>query len=373
MSIPLVNLKRMHENLKDDITQAVSEVYDRGDFILGKEVSEFEEKFAEYLGCKHVIGVSSGLDALKISLAAIGVGEKSNVIVPNNTFIATAFAVSSLGANIVLADCDETFNMNPSLANKICDEMPIDAIIPVHMTGQAFDYGRLSGAIRRNISIIEDACQAHGAKHGDSMCGTIGNAGCFSFYPGKNLGGIGDAGAISTNRDDIAAFARQYRHYGQDKKYSHCIKGGNCRMDTVQAAVLLQKLKHLDTWNKKRRSVAKLYDEMIGYADLPVELPERIVGCEHVFHLYMLRVEDLETRDALLAYLNENEVGAGIHYPITVSDSLAYGVDYSNGDCPVSRDIANRIISLPCCPFIGESEQLTVVEHIIDFYNRREQ
>jgi len=364
VTIPLVNLHRQHEHLRHEMNDAINRVIDRGDFILGTEVQAFEEEFAAFCEAKHCIGVGSGLDALTIALKGLGIKAGDEVIIPANTFVATALAVQHSGATPVLVDHDPAgYNLDPQLAEKAVNERT-KAIVPVHLYGQPADMDEVNAiAKRHNLAVIEDACQAHGARYKGRRCGGLASAAAFSFYPGKNLGALGDAGAVVTNDDDLAHWIRSARNYGSTTKYHHVIRGFNSRLDNIQAAVLRVKLPLLDEWNARRRYLAGSYRELLAPANvgLPVELPDR----DHVYHLFVIRVRD---RDALLKRLNERGIGAGIHYPQPIHRQVAFGRGCSiPGLLPRTEACCDEILSLPLCPFITEDEVATVAGEVIDW------
>ena len=364
VDIPLVNLTRQHETLREKIHSAIDRVIDRGDFVLGREVAAFEEEFAAYCEAKHCIGVGSGLDALTIALKGLGVGSGDEVIVPANTFVATALAVQHTGAVPVLVDHDPvSYGIEPRLIEAAVTERT-KAIIPVHLYGQPVDMDEINDiADRHDLAVLEDACQAHGARYKGRRSGGLGTAAAFSFYPGKNLGAVGDAGAIVTNDDQLAKWIRSARNYGSTVKYQHSVRGFNSRLDSIQAAVLRVKLRHLDDWNAARHHRAGRYRELLSGLGLglPVELPDR----DHVYHLFVIRVTG---RDALLAHLNDGGIGAGIHYPKPIHRQVAFG-----RGCGVAAPLTNtelccdEILSLPICPFITEDEVETVANEVRDW------
>ena len=393
MNVPLVNLKRMHEELKDEIMDAIEGVYDKCNFILGDEVEKFENEFAEYVGCKHAIGVSSGLDALRIAMKAVGVKSGDKVVMQNNTFIATALAALDVGAELILIDCKTDCQaVDPSYDLKRSEAK---FFVPVHMTGASFDFDCIDKSLS-DIRIVEDACQSHGCKYKGKRVGSIGDIACFSFYPGKNLGSVGDAGMITTNNKALADFCRCYRHYGQDGKYNHVIAGGNNRMDTIAAAALRVKLKYLDSWNERRMSIAMRYDQELfsisrkGFylRTLPEDFNSTHVS--HLYQVYVCRVGGMyssfnvcqrktsEWRNEIVLALNSAGIGAGIHYPNTVYDSLyndervnmATNEFYSKSKdeledcCSTSKKLASGNISLPCCPYMTDEEQDYVIDKV---------
>lgn len=365
--IPLVDVNREHKFLEEEIKQALSRVVGKGDFILGEDVSLFEKEFSCYCETKFAVGVSSGTEALCLSLKALGIGKGDKVITAANTFIATALAVTFVGAAPVLIDADPlTYNIDPDKIRKfLCSRHSKNtrAIIPVHLYGHPADMKAiLKIAQEYNLKIVEDACQAHGAYYESKRVGGFGAAGCFSFYPAKNLGALGDAGIVVTNKKSIARKICMFRNYGQIKKYHHLIKGSNNRLDTIQAAVLRVKLKYLDKNNQMRRSHAQLYSELLkdsGYI-LPVEKSD----CAHVYHLYVVRVRK---RRQLQDYLSQQGISTGIHYPIPIHLSKAYvSLGYKRGDFPITEELSAQIVSLPMFPYLKREE----IEQIADCLRR---
>ncbi len=357
MAIPLINLKRQHEALRHEIDTAISEVISRGDFILGEAVHTFEQQFAQYCETKHCIGVSSGLDAITLTLKGLGIGQGDEVITQANTFIATALGIYHAGATPVLVDHDpHTYNLDPTqLVSAITSKTK--AIMPVHLYGQPAQMDSIRAiADEHGLLVIEDAAQAHGARFDGKRCGSLGRAACFSFYPGKNLGAFGDGGAIVTDDDELADWLRTARNYGAKSKYENIIPGYNNRLDTIQAAILRVKLQHLDTWNKARHQFAARYLDLLKDSD--VVLPTTLENVEHVYHLFVVRCGN---RDEVLEALKDEDIFAGVHYPqpIHTQEALRH-------NCIVPRQLANtasfcdELLSLPICPFITGREIDTV-------------
>lgn len=341
--IPLVDLKAQMTPLRAEIEAAVGAVLDRCDFILGADVSAFEAEFAQFCECEHAIGCASGTDALHLAVRALGIGPGDEVIMPAMTFAATALGISMAGAKPVLVDVDpDTALIDPvQVARAITPATK--AILPVHLFGQCADMAALAGiAEEHGLVIIEDAAQAQGATFAGRRAGSLGDVGCFSFYPGKNLGAYGDAGIITTNNAELAEGLRLLRNWGSLKKYHHDEVGLNSRLDTVQAAILRVKLRHLEDWNDARRRHAAGYQEALAGLN-GVTLTRYDDGA--IYHLFVVRVED---RDTVLAALNEAGIGAGIHYPFAVHELGAYkNLGHATGDFPVSEDWARRCLSLP--------------------------
>jgi dTDP-4-amino-4,6-dideoxygalactose transaminase len=352
VTIPLVDLHAQYQTLQVEIDAAMLGVVHRGDFILGAAVKEFEEAFARFIGTRHCVGVASGTDALFLSLRALGIGAGDKVLVPANTFIATALAVSYAGATPVLCDVDPiSCTMDVAAARK---NLParLKAIMPVHLYGQPANIEAvLDLAQAKELMVIEDAAQAHGAVHKKGRCGTFGRAAGFSFYPGKNLGAYGDGGAVCTDDDALADQLRLLRNWGSTVKYVHPIQGFNSRLDTIQAAVLAVKLRHLPRWNEQRRQVAAWYGEALTPLADQIELPQEAPWTtEHVYHLYVIRLRHND-RDTVLKRLRAAGVEAGIHYPTPIHRQEAYAeLKLGEGSFPVTEDLARRILSLPLYP-----------------------
>lgn len=364
--VPFVDLSCQHTPLQAEITEALTSVITRGQFILGDEVDSFEAEFARYVGTRHAIGVSSGLDALRLSLAALEIGPDDEVILPANTFIATALAVSSLGATPILVDVEkDTRTIDVGLMERAFGPRT-RAVIPVHLYAQPCDMDDLLGIARhRGVQVVEDSCQAHGTSYKGKRCGSLGDLGCFSFYPAKNLGALGDGGMVVTDNPALAEKARILRNYGQRRKYEHTVRGFNCRLDALQAAVLSVKLRYLDTWNAHRAQIADLYTRSLsGIPGLtvPVIRPE----CTHVFHLYVIQTS---RRDHLRDYLATRGVQTGIHYPIPIHLQQAYaGLGYTRGDFPVTELLADTVLSLPIYPGLTMEQASYVIEAIQEVF-----
>jgi dTDP-4-amino-4,6-dideoxygalactose transaminase len=355
-SVPFVDLKAQFRSLRAEIVPRVTQVMEDATFVLGPDVSRFEANFASYLGIAHCVGVESGTAALQFALEAVGVGPGDDVIVPANTYIASALAVSAIGARPVLVDIDETYFMDPSLLEAAMTPRT-KAIMPVHLYGQVMPMDSIVAFARaRGLFIVEDACQAHGARWKGRRAGTFGDVGCFSFYPGKNLGAYGDGGAIVTGDAAIADRLRLMRDFGQRKKYEHLIKGGNCRLDSIQAAVLDVKLKHLDAWNEARRRHADAYDARLS--EIGITTPLRLADEGHAYHLYVIEVEQ---RDRVAEALRERGIQTGIHYPIPLHLQPAYSeLELGRGAFPRTERSAERVLSLPMFPELTH-EQIDLV------------
>jgi dTDP-3-amino-3,4,6-trideoxy-alpha-D-glucose transaminase len=366
-TIPFVDLRAQYRSVAAELHSAVEEVLSNCNFILGRQVREFEEEFADFAGVCHAIGVSSGLDALRLALMALDIGSGDEVILPANTYIATALAVSAVGARPVLVDCDaSTYNMDPAQVEPAITSRT-KAIIPVHLAGQPTDMATvLEISERRHLEVIEDAAQAHGATYRGRSCGSMGAAGCFSFYPGKNLGAAGDGGLVVTNDERLAQRLRTLRNYGETKKYEHVEKGLNARLDTLQAAILRVKLRHLPDWNRKRAAHAERYRSLLsGLAG--VGFQSLVPGSTHIYHLFIVETPH---RDALKQYLEERGIQTGIHYPRPIHLQSAYAdLGYKKGDFPNAEALAQRILSLPMFPELTEDQIEYVCEQIRSFTN----
>jgi len=312
--VAFVDLKAQYRSIKDEIEARVGEVLRRCDFILGSAVAEFEEAFAAYCDAKHCVGVASGLDALALALRGLGVGAGDEVIVPANTFIATALSVMQTGAVPVLVEYDpDSFNIDPELVRRAITAKT-RALVPVHLYGRPADMDPILAIAREHeLLVVEDAAQAHGARYHGRRVGSFGDAAAFSFYPGKNLGAYGDGGAVVTSNDDLAREIRAMRNYGSTVKYHHDVVGVNSRLDSIQAAVLNVKLPYLDLWNQLRRASAALYQQWLW--DLPITLPLTPSDAEHVFHLFVVLLDE---REMLQAELSKVGVQTGIHYPVPI-------------------------------------------------------
>lgn len=360
MNIKFVDLGRQYASIKPEIDAAIAATLARTDFILGDDVARFEEEFADYCQAAHAVGVDNGAAALELGLRALDIGPGDEVLVPANSFIASASAVSLTGAVPVFVDVDpDTYTIDPRQI-EACITDRTRAIMPVHLYGQPADMDAILEIARRlGLYVIEDACQAHGARYKGRRVGAIGHVGAFSFYPGKNLGAYGDGGALVTNDAVIADTVRVLRNCGQREKYRHVLIGGNHRLDTIQAAVLRAKLRHLDTWNNLRRQWAAAYTEILsGAAATPVTAPY----AEHVFHLYVVQADE---RDNLQASLSKEGIGTGIHYPIPIHLQPAYAsLGYKQGDFPVTERAAVRSLSLPMFAELSSEEIQFVADRI---------
>jgi dTDP-4-amino-4,6-dideoxygalactose transaminase len=361
MPIPFVDLKSQYLSIKQEVDAAIQRVLDNTSFILGREVEAFESAFADYVGARFCVGVSNGTAAVQLAVTACGIGPGDEVIVPANTFFATAEGVSTAGATPVFVDADpRSYTIDVSkIEAAITDRTR--AIMPVHLYGQSADMDPiLAIAERHELVVIEDAAQAHGSQYKGKPVGALGRAGCFSFYPGKNLGAYGEGGAVVTNDEGVARHLRLLRDHGSERKYHHEIIGYNFRLEGIQGAVLGVKLKHLDRWNDLRREHAARYDELLSQTGLT--LPREMEYARHVYHLYVIQTDE---RDALQASLNEAEIQTGIHYPIPIHLQPAYAfLGHKVGDFPESESQARRVLSLPMFPGLKDSQIEEVVAAI---------
>lgn len=364
--VKFLDLGKHHAPLRAAIDAAVREVIDTSAFILGKHVGEFEQAFAGYCGTKHSIGVASGTDALHLILRGLGIGPGDEVIVPANTFIATALAVEFAGATVRLVDVEtETYNIDPRKIEAAITAKT-KAIIPVHLCGRMADMGAIATIAKTHkLHLIEDACQAHGARQGGKRAGSFGIAAAFSFYPGKNIGAFGDGGAITTDDDALAEKIRKLRNYGQKIKHHHEFVGFNSRLDTLQAAVLKIKLPHLDAANALRAQHAASYRKLLE--GTRVRVPAEAPPDAHVYHLFMIRHPQ---RDALAAFLKERGIESAVHYPFPIHRTPAFAhLGKGPGSYPVAEQLCAEILSLPIYPELTAAEIARVAAAIAEFSN----
>ena len=363
--VPYMDLSAQYAPINDEVNRAVRAVFERNAFCGGAFVERFEEAFAAYCGVKHAIGVGSGTDALWFALLAAGVGPGDEVITVPNSFIATAEAVSFCGATPVFVDVDpDTLTMDPSLVEAAISPHT-RAIVPVHLFGQTAEMDGIDRIARRyGLAVIEDAAQAHGAEYRGRRAGSLGLAGCFSFYPGKNLGAPGEAGAVTTNDDDLAARVRMLRDHGQAQKHDHRLIGFNGRMDGIHGAVLDVKLRHLDSWNDARRERAYIYHELLSRVP-GITLPEQADYARHVYHVYAIRCD---RRDDLMTFLQQRGIGCGVHYPVPIHLQPAYrGLGQRGGDFPHAEAAARRMVSLPMYPELTRADLCRVAECVAEW------
>lgn len=366
MKIPFVSFKPLESELDTELRAAFERVYSSSWYIEGKEDAAFEKSFAEFCGVNYCVGCGNGLDALMLALKAMGIGEGDEVIVPSNTYIATALAVTYVGARPVFVEPRiETFNIDPDkIESAITDKTKV--IMPVHLYGQACDMDAIMDiAGRHNLKVVEDCAQAHGATYKGQRVGSFGDAAGFSFYPGKNLGALGDAGAVVTNNEALAKKIRALGNYGSDYKYHHIYKGNNSRLDELQAAFLSAKLHHMDRINEERRRIANRYLNEIHNSKIVLPVVEK--DMVPVWHIFGIRCAE---RDELEKYLNDNGIGTNKHYPISMHLQECYkDLGYKEGDFPIAEEISKTELSLPM--YYGMTdEQVNYVIHSINVFGR---
>jgi dTDP-4-amino-4,6-dideoxygalactose transaminase len=364
MKIPFVDLQMMHQPHHDAMMAAIEEVVRKGNFVLGNQVEEFEQAFAAYSETKYAVGVDNGLSALKLALTAYGIGAGDEVIVPANTFIASAAAVTFAGAVPVLVEPEpNTYNIDPNRIEEAITERT-RAIMPVHLYGMPARMDAIMEiANRHNLIVIEDASQAHGARYNGQRVGSIGHIAGFSLYPAKNLGAFGDAGIITTNDESVVQKLRALRNCGQVAKYEHVYEPHNHRMDTLHAAILKIKLNALDEWNEQRRQAAQWYAEDL--TDALVITPRIIEGAEPVWHVYVIQTDN---RDGLQAYLNAHNIATGIHYPIPIHQSQFYQTaPFKAGALPITERESQRILSLPMYPGLTREQVAYIADAVQSF------
>ena len=375
VGVPFVDLNIQHQSLQGRIKQAISQVIERGDFILGQAVTEFEVAFAEACGVKYAVGVSSGTNAIALGLQACGIGKGDEVIVPTNTFIASVIGVIQAGAIPILVDCQpDTASIDLESAASVITANT-KAIIPVHLYGQMVSPKQLLDfAQTYNLIIFEDAAQAHLAHREDYRAGAVGTAAGFSFYPSKNLGAMGNGGIVTTNSEVIAKKLRSMRNYGASRKYIHVELGTNSRLDTLQAAILKIKLPHLSSWNAQRNQAAKLYDRYLKpLSDRGILPVENHSGEGHIYHLYVLRLGNLygDRREVISQKLAAKGIQTGIHYPIPCHLQPAYQyLGYRPGDLPHAETLSKQILSLPIYPGITNNQIEFICQELISIVDR---
>lgn len=374
MNVPLLDLKAQYQTIRKEIREAIDEVLESQQFILGEKVQKLEETIAAYCDSKFAVGVASGTDALLLSLMALNVGYGDHVITTPYTFFATAGSISRLGAKPVFVDIDpETYNLSPEKLSaclaSLTPKEKIKALIPVHLYGQCADMDPI-GAIaqKHGIPVIEDAAQAIGAQYHGRQAGSMGDLGCFSFFPSKNLGGFGDGGMVSTDNEELAEKIRILRVHGSKPKYCHKVIGCNSRLDALQAAVLLVKIKYLDEWTAQRRRNANYYNEKFLEYGLTtfIELPKVQEGNYHIYNQFVIRVQK---RDELLQFLSQQGIGTEIYYPIPLHLQECYQhLGHKPGDFPESEKAAHETLALPIYPELTTAQQEYVVKKIREFY-----
>ncbi len=363
MKVPFADVAAMHEEIRDELDQAYKRVVDSAWFIQGNECKAFEQEYAEYVGTKYCVGVGTGLDAIFLILRALGIGPGDKVIVPSNTFIATALAVSYTGAVPVLVEPDlDTYNISPEKIEEKIDSNT-KAIIPVHLQGRPADMDEVQKiADKYKLYVIEDAAQSHGSHYKGRMTGNLSDAAAFSFYPGKNLGALGDGGCITTNNKDIADKVRALGNYGSDYKYHHVYRGTNSRLDEMQASFLRVKLKYLDKWNRERRRIASRYLNEIN--NPLIALPFKSDGIfEHIYHVFVIRCRE---RDRLEKWLNKRGIGTVKHYPVPIHKQEAYN-EMNAMHFPVAEEISSTVISIPMYYGISDDQIQFVIDTINEF------
>jgi len=356
--------------LKTEIDAAIQAVMQGSSYVLGPVVENFEQRFSDYIGTAHGVGVNSGSDALHLALRGLGIGPGAEVITVSHTAVATVAAIEMAGAVPVLVDVEPDWRTIDPAAVEAQLGPATRAVVAVHLYGHPASLGPLRELCsRRGLLLIEDCAQAHGARCGDQRVGSVGNAGIFSFYPTKNLGGIGDGGMLVTQDDELAQRVRRLRQYGWDTPQQSLVPGWNTRLDTLQAAVLAVKLPHLDAMNDARRRLAAHYGEQLR--DLPLRLPAEQPGCQVVYHLYVVEAPDGSTREALRAHLLAAGIAAGIHYPTPVHRQPAYAGRLRCGPLPVTERLAATVLSLPLYPELGLPDQDRVINGIRAFFRTR--
>ncbi|HEX6676030.1 MAG TPA: DegT/DnrJ/EryC1/StrS family aminotransferase [Actinomycetes bacterium] len=367
--VPFVDMAAQQRSIAAELSTAMEDVLLSSKFILGPQVTEFERAFAEFIGVRYAVGTSSGLDALRLALMALDVGPGDQVILPANTYIATALAVSAVGARPVLVDCDpRTYQLDVDQVGRAVTTRT-RAIVPVHLTGQAADLDPVLDLAQANgLHVVEDAAQAHGAKYKGRSCGKLGTVGCFSFYPSKNLGACGDGGIVTTADGDLAERVGRLRNYGERAKYQHVEKGLNARLDTMQAAVLLVKLRHLPRWNEARARHAETYRRLLaGIGDLVFQ--EHAPFSNHVYHLFVVETAE---RDALRAHLAAAGIQTGVHYPVPIHLQPAYrDLGHKQGDFPQAERLAGRMLSLPMYPELRPAQIALVADEVRRYFGSR--
>lgn len=364
LQVPFLDVRAAYRELQEAIDASVRRIFENGHYVLGEEITHFEREFAAYVGAQHCVGIGSGLDALHLALRAMGIGAGDEVIVPANTYIATWLAISHAGATIVPVDPDErTYNMTPDRVEEAITSKT-KAILPVNLYGQPAPLAHLNKlAEEKGLLLLQDASQAHGARSGESPLGAIGTAAAWSFYPTKNLGALGDAGAVTTNDKELAERLRCLRNYGATTKYENVERGWNSRLDPVQAAILRVKLKTLDDWNERRKNLAELY--LTGLAHTELRLPQPTLGTTPAWHLFVVRTSK---RDALLKHLGARGIGTGLHYPTPPHLQPAYrDLGFAPGNFPITEALAAEVLSLPMGPHLLSADAERVVDSVQEY------
>ncbi|OGG14321.1 hypothetical protein A2773_03410 [Candidatus Gottesmanbacteria bacterium RIFCSPHIGHO2_01_FULL_39_10] len=366
--IPFFDIKRQNENIRNELDEAIAGVIDGGVYILGPKVAKFEKEFAKYIRVKYAVGVASGTDAISLALLAMGIGDGDEVILPANAY-PSVFAISAIGAIPKLVDIDpQTYNLDPLKIEKVISKKT-KAIIPVHLYGQPADLSSIIAIGKKyKIPVIEDCAQAHGAEFLGKKVGSIGDIGCFSFYPTKNLGAFGDGGMVVTNNKEIYEKVKLYRMYGEKERYKSILSGRNSRLDELQAAILLAKLKYLDKWNKRRKEISKKYNFQFSIFNFQFRKPYESVYARHIYHLYVIRTK---RRDELKKYLEKHGIGTAIHYPVPIHlvPSFKY-LGYKKGDFPESERASEEVLSLPIYPELRDEEVDKIAGAIVKFFQK---
>ncbi len=367
MAVPLIDIKRQYMPIRSEIDRAIKDVIDHAGFILGPEVKKFEAEIASFCNVKHAIGVASGTDALLLALCACGVGPGSEVITSAFSFFASAGVISRLGAKPVFVDIDpDTYNIDPDkIESAITDHTKV--VMPIHLFGQCADMDPIVEIARKhNLRVVEDAAQAIGSRYRNRMAGSLGDTGCFSFFPTKNLGCAGDGGMIVTDDDQLADMMRILRVHGGRTDYLHEVVGYNSRLDTIQAAVLSVKLPHLSAWTEARRANAARYDE--AFAGLPIKTPAAMEWAYHIYNQYTLAVDD---REPFMQWLAEKKIGHKVYYPVPFHMQQCFAdLKYSPGDMPHSKKAASSVVSIPIFGEMTDGEQAEVIKAITGYFNR---
>lgn len=375
MQIPFLDLKAQYNSIKKEVNEAIQEVLDNTAYILGNSVKNFEKEFADAHNVKHCIGLSSGTDGNHLALWALGLKAGDEVIIPANTFIATAWGATLCGATPVFVDCDpDSYNIDPKKVEAAITSKT-KAIVAVHLYGQSADMDALNEiANSKNIHLVEDCAQSHLAEYKGRKTGGLSEAASFSFYPGKNLGAYGEAGAVCTNNDELAEYFRKLREHGQSKKYFHQTYGHNYRMEGIQGAVLGVKLKYLPQWTESRRRVAAKYRELLGNSD-KIILPKEMNYAKHVYHLFVVQVDiskdvkkNSEMRDKMQQFLHEKGIATGLHYPVPLHLQECFShLGYKEGEFPVTEKLAFTSLSLPMFPEMTDEQITYVADSIKEF------
>ena len=375
MNVPFLDLKAQYATIKEEVKPEIEWVLDNTAYVMGKPVFSFEKAFAEAHQVKHVLGTSSGTDGNHIALWAHGIGPSDEVIIPANTFIATAWGVTLCGATPVFVDCQpDSYNIDPQKVEAAITSKT-KAIVAVHLYGQPADMDALKAiAKKHNLILVEDAAQAHLAEYKGKPVGGLADASSFSFYPGKNLGAYGEAGAVATNNDQLAEKMKMIRDHGAKDKYYHITYGHNYRMEAIQGAVLKVKLKHLPDWTQKRRQVAEKYRKLLSGVE-QIKVPVEMDYAKHVYHLFVIQVRSSDKdnrshkRDALRGFLAEKGIATGLHYPVPLHLQQCFShLGYKKGDFTVAEELAEQGLSLPMFPELTDAQIEYVVENIKDFF-----